>query len=94
MSFSKVNKSVSIKTEITGQNKTNFTVSAGLIELDQVFSVVIVKYNYAFEVLGTDFKIEIYMYSMLSLLVVLTVQAGLSSLSWVKQASARVQFPI
>jgi hypothetical protein len=34
------------------------------------------------------------MNSMLSSLVVLTVQVGLSSLSWVRQASARVHLPI
>jgi hypothetical protein len=34
------------------------------------------------------------MNSMLSLLVTLTVQAGFNSLSWVRQASARVHFPI
>lgn len=86
MGFSKVNKCVSVKAKVTSKNEADFIISAGLVELDQVFSIVIVEYNYAFEVFGTEIKQKNYMKSMLSLLVVLTVQAGLSSLSWVKQA--------
>jgi hypothetical protein len=50
--LSKVYKSVSVKPKITGQNKTDFIVSASLVEFDEVFSIVMIKYNYAFEVFG------------------------------------------
>jgi hypothetical protein len=57
--LSKVHKSVSIKAEITSQNETDFIVPAGLVEFDQVFSIVMVEYNYAFEVFGAEIKIKI-----------------------------------
>jgi hypothetical protein len=56
MGLSEVNESVSIKAEISCQNKTDFILSAGLVEFYQVFSIVIVKNNDAFEVFGTGFK--------------------------------------
>jgi hypothetical protein len=52
--FSEVNKSVSIQTKVTGQDKTDFMVSAGFVEFDEVFSIVIVANNDAFEVVGAD----------------------------------------
>lgn len=56
MSISKVNKGVSIKAEVTCQNETDFVLSASLVEFDQVFSIVIVKNNNAFEVFRAGFK--------------------------------------
>ena len=51
--FSEVNKSVSIQAKVAGQDKTNFTVSAGFVEFGEVFSIVVVADNNAFEVVGT-----------------------------------------
>lgn len=57
MSISKVNKGVSIKAEVTCQNETDFVLSASLVEFDQVFSIVIVKNNNAFEVFRDEIDV-------------------------------------
>jgi hypothetical protein len=54
--FSEVNKSVSIQTKVSGQDKTDFMVSAGFVEFDEVFSIVIVANNDTFEVVGAELK--------------------------------------
>lgn len=55
MSFSKINKSVSIETKISCKNKSDFILSAGFVKFNQVFSIIIVKNNDAFKIFRDKF---------------------------------------
>jgi hypothetical protein len=54
--FSEVNKSVSIQAKVARQDKTDLMASAGFVEFDEVFSIVIVANNDTFEVVGAELK--------------------------------------
>lgn len=58
MGFSEVNESVSVKAEVTGQNKADFILSASLVKSDQVFSIVVVEDDDAFEMFGAEIRFK------------------------------------
>ena len=53
--FTKVNKCVSVKAHVSCQNKTDFVLSASLVQFYQVFSIVVVKNNSTLEVFRAKF---------------------------------------
>lgn len=60
MSISEVYESVSVKAEVACQQKTDFIFSASFVKFYQVFSIVIVENNDAFEVFRAEINSKIH----------------------------------
>lgn len=77
MSFSKINKSVSIETKISCKNKSDFILSAGFIKFNQVFSIIIVKDNDTFKIFRAEIKNKLHKFDAI-------VCCGVDCAAWVE----------
>lgn len=53
MRFSKINKCIAIESQVASQNKTTILGMDGLIQPNQIFPIIVIKYNHAFVIGNT-----------------------------------------